>query len=346
MQQQQFDFGEIELANLKRRIDELDPVAQALAVVKHLDDYTQKELGEKLGKTRDWVAKRVQFISALRKLSSDKEREDVKELVRQRTSSMDVVIAVVDLSKEQRWEIFSKHPTVEAARRLVNEYHQNRSPEAKLKVLEGELPKAYIELEGMVEDVIRNVALSHASCGKSLSVSLSKQVEIFIDDIWHENRRFGPKVWVDYNRTRDAETLKQRIAWLELSETERTKILQPAIADCHNLTWDMMKELESQATQVPFLTKQNTSLQAEIALLRLHVKYSEMQGSKSVGGVSINFGNGLPSLNLNIAGDQLKVLYRALSLAFHPDKHPEGRRQYEEAMKVINAWMDKVDGKT
>jgi len=67
--QQQFDFDDIELANLMRRIDKLDPVAQAEAVVKHLDGYTQKELGDKLGRTRDWIAKRVQFMRALEKVT-------------------------------------------------------------------------------------------------------------------------------------------------------------------------------------------------------------------------------------------------------------------------------------
>jgi hypothetical protein len=209
--QQQFDFGDIELANLVCRIDKLDPVAQAEAVVKHLDGYTQKELGGKLGKTRDWIAKRVQFMRALDKVTKAEQKE-IKELVRCHTISMDVVILVVDLPPKQRKDILCQHPTVAQARRLVNGYHQNQSPEARLRVLEGELSKAYIELESLVEDVIRNVAFSHASCGKSLSVSLSKQVENFIDDIWHKNHRFGLKVRLGRDRTMDAEMLKQRIS--------------------------------------------------------------------------------------------------------------------------------------
>jgi hypothetical protein len=62
-------------------------------------------------------------------------------------------------------------------------------------------------------------------------------------------------------------------------------------------------------------------------------------------GFSINFGNGVPPLVLNIAGDQLKMLHRALAMAFHPDKHPEDSQQYAELMKTINSWYDKFLGK-
>ena len=56
----EFDLTDYELENLKRKIDELDPVAQSEVIVKYLGkNYTQRRLGKKLGKTRDWVAKRV-----------------------------------------------------------------------------------------------------------------------------------------------------------------------------------------------------------------------------------------------------------------------------------------------
>lgn len=54
--QMEFDITNLELANLKRKIGQLDPVTQAEKVVEYLDgNYTQKQLGEKLGKSRDWI---------------------------------------------------------------------------------------------------------------------------------------------------------------------------------------------------------------------------------------------------------------------------------------------------
>lgn len=206
--------------------------------------------------------------------------------------------------------------------------------ETRLKVLEGELSKVYIELEGMFERVICNVSTSHAFCSRSLPFSLSKRVEKFIDDIWYKNYRFGLEARTD-DRMMDAEMLKQRIAWLELSEKERIKILQKTIADCHKFIGEMVKELSYQVTKVPVLTNEISSLKAKIASL-------EMQGQKNVSGVSISFGNRIPPLSLNIAGDQLKSLYRALSVTFHPDKHPEDRQQYGEIMKAINVWNDEI----
>jgi len=45
----------------------------------------------------------------------------------------DELRAYAALPVKPRREILSKHPTVKDAKQLINEYHQNRSPEARLK---------------------------------------------------------------------------------------------------------------------------------------------------------------------------------------------------------------------
>jgi len=334
--QMKFDLTDTEIVNLKRKIDELDPVAQSEVIVKYLGkNYTQKQLGAKLGKTRDWVAKRVQFIKSLEKLP-EAEQKKVKNLVRHHTISLDVVILIADLPKEQRWEILSKRPTVAEARRLIYEYRQSQSSEAKLRVLEGRLSKAYIELEKMFSRVLLwSVATIHGWCHRSISPLLSIKVEEFINEIWDNNYRFGVGVQVNVDREMDVEMLRQRINWLELPESKRIEILQKAIADCQILSYDMVKELESQARQLPSLRNMVNELQLQLALFKLG-------NYQNVEGVSLNFGNGIPPLVLNIAGDQFKMLYRALAGAFHPDKHPKDKQQYDAIMKNINVWNDDV----
>ena len=337
----EFDLTDYELENLKRKIDELDPVAQAEVIVKHLGkNYTQKQLGKKLSKTRDWVAKRVQFIRALEKFPKS-EQEELKNLVRHRKISVEVIILVADFPSKQRQTILSKHPTVSEARRLIDEYRQSQSSEAKLRVLEGQLPKAYIELEIMFGNVITfGVATAHAICRKSISPSLSKKVEEFINDTWYQNYRFGLEVRIDPDRAMDDEMLQQRIAWLELPERERIKILEKTVVDCQHLSWDVVEELESQARQVPSLIDKVKSLQLELAEFQIDKAYG-----KTTDGVSIKFGNGTPPLTLNLSGDQFKMLYQALAKAFHPDKHPKDKQQYDAIMKDINVWNDGVLGK-
>jgi hypothetical protein len=113
----------------------------------------------------------------------------------------------------------------------------------------------------------------------------------------------------------------------------------------------MIKELEFQARQVPSLIDTVKSLRRKAESLRLQVESLRLQlsllnmGGHKEKGFSINFGNGVPPLVLNIAGDQLKMLHRALAMAFHPDKHPEDSQQYAELMKTINSWYDKFLGK-
>ncbi len=195
--QMNFDLTDIEIVNLKRKIDELDPVAQSEVIVKHLGkNYTQKQLGEKLGKTRDWVAKRVQFIRALAKLPKS-EQEELKNLARHRKISVEVIILVADFPSKQRQTILSKHPTVSEARRLMDEYRQSQSSEAKLRVLEGQLSKAYIELERVFSQVfLLSVVIKNAFCQKIISPSLTKKVEEYIDKNWYKNYRFGLEVGV------------------------------------------------------------------------------------------------------------------------------------------------------
>jgi ABC-type phosphate transport system auxiliary subunit len=131
--------------------------------------------------------------------------------------------------------------------------------------------------------------------------------------------------------------LSQRIIWLELPEKERIRELQKTLGKCQTLYRDMIKELTFQAQQVPSLIDMVKSLRLQLELLKL----SGYQDNS----FSLNFGNGIPPLVLNIAGDQLKMLHRALAMAFHPDKHPEDSQQYAELMKTINSWYDKFLGK-
>ena len=335
----EFDLTDYELENLKRKIDELDPVAQAEKVAEYIGkDYTQKQLGEKLSKTRDWVAKRVQFMRALDKLKGA-ERKEVKELVRNGAISMDVIILVADFPSKQRQTILSKHPTVSEARRLIDEYRQSQSSEAKLRVLEGQLSKAYIELEKMFANVfLSEVVTMHAICRKSISPSLSKKVEEFINDTWYQNYRFGLEVRIDPDRAMDDEMLQQRIAWLELPEKERILILQKTVADCQILCLDMVEELKTKARQVPGLVKALESLRIQLALMK------ELKPPRA-GGFSLDLGNSIPPLKLDIKVEQFDVLYRTLAKAFHPDKHTENQDWFEEIMKSINVWHGQVKGK-
>ena len=103
---------------------------------------------------------------------------------------------------------------------------------------------------------------------------------------------------------------------------------------------DVVKELESQARQVPSLIDKVKSLQLELAEFQIDKAYG-----KTTDGVSIKFGNGTPPLTLNLSGDQFKMLYQALAKAFHPDKHPKDKQQYDAIMKDINVWNDGVLGK-
>ena len=101
--QMEIDLTDVEIAILKSRIGELDPVAQAEAVVKYLGkSCTQEQLGERLGKTRDWIAKRVQFIRALGKLPKSEQKE-TKKLVRHRTVSI-LPISMPNPSPTQTWQ--------------------------------------------------------------------------------------------------------------------------------------------------------------------------------------------------------------------------------------------------
>ncbi len=178
--QQNFDFTENELDNLRLKIDKLDLVAQAEVIVGYLGgNYTQKQLGEKLGKTRDWVAKRVQFIRALDKLPKA-ERKEVENFVRHHTISMDVVILIVDLPKEQRQEILSKHPTVSEARRLIDELNQNKSTTAKLRLLERSKSKAYSEIELIFKKEISYISNIKGECRDFISKNLNWKISNFI----------------------------------------------------------------------------------------------------------------------------------------------------------------------
>ncbi|MFQ5674681.1 MAG: hypothetical protein ACE5G1_02190, partial [bacterium] len=254
----EFDLTDSELVNLK--IDTLDPVTQAEKVMEYLDrNYTQKKLGEKLSKTRDWVAKRVRFIRALDKLKGA-ERKGAEELVRDGTISMDVVVLVANLPQDQRRQIISRHPTVAEARRLLYEYRQSGSSRAKLKVLEGKLSRAYLELEGMFEQAFFNLELSRATHVRNISSSLKKRVENFIDVMWYKNQRFGFGALISQDRMMDEETLNERISWLELKENKRIEILKKAINNCHKLIIAMVEELEGKARQVPALTNKISSL--------------------------------------------------------------------------------------
>ena len=333
----EFDLTDHELENLKRKIDGLDPVAQAEKVVDYLGkNYTQRRLGKKLGKTRDWVAKRVQFMRALDKLKGA-ERKEVKELVRNGAISMDVVIVIADLPKKQRGEILSKHPTVAEVRRLIYEYRQSESSEAKLKVsaptpeagfrLEGELSNSYFALEGMFEWAFFNVELSRTTCVRNIPSSLLKRVENFIDIMWYKNQRFGFGVLISQDRMMDEETLNERINWLELSENKRIEILKKAIMDCNELIIAMVKELESQVRQVPFLTEEISLLKVEIALLR------RLKTSGS--GRDLDLFSRIPQ-------DKHKKVYYALCKAFHPDKahglSDDEKAECEELLKIITNW--------
>jgi hypothetical protein len=333
----EFDLTDYELENLKRKIDELDPVAQSEVIVKYLSkNYTQRRLGKKLGKTRDWVAKRVQFMRALDKLKGA-ERKEVKELVRKRAMrsttpssraiSMDVVIVIADFPKKQRGEILSKHPTVAEVRRLIDEYRQSESSEAKLRVLEGELSNAYFALEGMFEWAFFNVELSRTTCVRNISATLKKKVENFIDIMWYKNKRFGFGVLISQDRIMDEETLNERINWLEFKENKRIEILQKAIKDCNELIIAMVKELESQVRQVPFFTKEISLLKTEIALLR------RLKTSGS--GRDLDLFSRIPQ-------DKHKKVYYALCKAFHPDKahglSDDEKAECEELLKIITNW--------
>ena len=169
---------------------------------------------------------------------------------------------------------------------------------------------------------------------------VTKKVEEFIDKHWYKNYRFGLEVRIGPDRAMDDEMLQQRIAWLELPERERIKILEKTVVDCQHLSLDVVEELESQARQVPSLIDKVKSLQLELGLLKIDKAYRN-----TTDGVSIKFGNGTPPLTLNIYGDQFKMLYQALAKAFHPDKHPKDKQQYDAIMKDINLWNDEVLGK-
>jgi len=158
--------------------------------------------------------------------------------------------------------------------------------------------------------------------------------------MWYKNQRFGFGVLISQDRIMDDETLNERINWLELKENKRIEILRKAIQECYELIIAMVKELEGKARQVPALTNEISSLKSEIAKLRFRLKTLEVQARKDVRGVSISFGGGIPPLVLDIAAEQLSMLYKVLALAFHPDKHPEDRQHYDDLMKEINSWRD------
>lgn len=365
-------------------IDTLDPVAQAEVVIEYLDkNYTQKQLGEKLGKTRDWIAKRVQFIRALDKLP-EAERKEVENLVRHHTISIDVVILIVGLPKEQRWHIFSKCPTIAEARGLIDEYRQHLSPTAKLKVLENGLSEKYIVFERMVGYEIANLAVINDECSGVLS-SLHKQCVAFIAEVWDNNYRFGPPVQSDFDGNRAGEMLRQRIAWLELPEKQRLVELQETITHCFSWCQKIVNQLnKSKAAEVPSLMDTVKRLQSELESVPSELKSklrsvpSELNSEKlnrlmvelernlaqselasvqselealrrlrdlrsNTGGVTIDPGNGYPSLVLDISSDEeLKTLHRTLAVAFHPDKHTDNKEQYEGFMKDTNIWWDRV----
>ena len=347
--QMEFDLTNVEIVTLKSKIGELDPVAQAEAVVKYLGkSCTQEQLsagvavsnfpGERLGKTRDWIAKRVQFIRALDKLPKSEQKE-AKELVRHRTISMDVVILVADLPRKQRKEILSAHPMVAEARRLINVSKMSQSPKAKLRVLEDGLSPAYIALETIFGNVITlGVGTVHAFGSEIISASLYKRAEKFIDVMWYKNRRFGFGVLISQERIMDEETLNERINWLEFKENKRIEILQKAIADCQSLCFNMINELETKAQQVDGLTKAVESLQMQLVLER-------MKRAVSTSDFSLNFGNGIPALKLDVSGSQLDIFYRTLAKAFHPDKHPDNQEWYQTVMTAITVWHGQVKGK-
>jgi hypothetical protein len=334
--QMEFDLTSVEIAALKKKIDELDPVAQAEKVVDYLGkNYTQKQLGEKLGKTRDWVAKRVQFIRALEKLPKQ-EQEEIRNLVRQHSLSMDVVILVADLPKEQRQQIISMCPTVAKAKKLICVYRQGESAEAKLKALEGQLSKAYIEFEEMVGGDLFSFSLTHSSCGNSLPAKLNREIEKFLKKKIDENYRFGREVYKTAGKAKDMQMLSLRIIWLELPEKERIRELHNTLRQCQTLYHDMIKELESQARQVPSLMNMVNDLRFQLGSLKLG-DYKD--------GFSINLGGGIPPLVFDMKPDKLEKFYRKLAMTFHPDKNLDDSAWCEQVMKSITAWHNMVTPK-
>ncbi|MBC8233373.1 hypothetical protein H8E77_27815 [bacterium] len=194
----EIDFTEYELENLNCKIDKLDPITQAEKVMEYLGkNYTQKQLGEKVSKTRDWIAKRVQFIRALKKLS-EAEQKKAKKLVQDSSISLDVIILIAntELSLKQRQNIIAKHPTVSEARRLIDEYRQSQSSEAKVRVLERQLSKAYIEFEEIVVDVLISLGMTRNYCGHDIPSSLDKEIVNFLKVNWFENYRYGLEVHI------------------------------------------------------------------------------------------------------------------------------------------------------
>lgn len=336
MKQGEFNFGDIELMNLKRKLSSFDPVTQAEKVVEQLQaGNTQEQLGSKLGKSRDWIAKRVQFIKCLHKLPQA-ERKEARQLVAQRKISMDVIILVVDLPKKQRLFILSKHPMVAEARQIVDEFRQKIDPKAKLKVLENALSPTYLALEQTFASTIQwGIGTLRAYGPKSLSYEMMTQLNKLYDKLWFENYRFGANTQDSSEWGLADEEIPIRIDWLQMPEKERIAQIGNAITECDKLAFDAIGALTDKARKVNELNRTVNDLQIQLLLERMKKKVG-------VGDFSLNIGNGIPPLNLDVKSEQVAHFYRTLALAFHPDKHPENPEWYSAMMTAINVWHSQV----
>lgn len=324
--QMKFDLTDTEIVNLKRKIDELDPVAQAEKVVDYLGkNYTQKQLGEKLGKTRDWIAKRVQFIRAVEKLPKS-EQEEIKNLVRHHTSSMDVVILVADLPNEQRQQIISKHPKVEEARRMVDELKQHESTEARLRMLERSKSKTYSEIELIFRKQISHLSNIQIVCSSFISSSLNQKIISFIKEKWTDNPKLNPNIMTE-------SVMRCRVMWLSKSEDVKLRELHGYIEECQTLCSKIVGELEDKAVELVIYKAELQSVYAQ--LRQAHAELESLKGGKHGKSGDLDLFNRIPK-------DKRQTVYHALCKAFHPDKahdiSEDKKVEQTELLKIITNW--------
>ncbi len=86
-------------------------------------------------------------------------------------------------------------------------------------------------------------------------------------------------------------------------------------------------------------------MHAQLESANVELRRLKSSGSRGTGVFLMNCGNGIPPLELNVSNDELKTFYRALSIAFHPDKNPENPKFFNGIMQSINVWKDEIEGK-